>query len=347
MNILGIESSCDESAASVMRIIDGNLSVLSNIINSQIEIHKLYGGVVPEIAARAHSENLKSVIKLALSEAKLNLSEIDAFAATSGPGLIGGVMVGMTYAKMLASITKKKFIAINHLEAHALSPKITEKIEYPYLLLMVSGGHSQFVAVKSFRNYQTIGGTIDDSVGEAFDKVAKLLNLGYPGGPLIEKCANMGDERSFKFPLSMTDREGCDMSFSGLKTSVLYSTKKIENLTQEIICNISASFQYTISEILKRRTENALKIFENLNLQNKNKSFVIAGGVAANKYISNKIKELVESLGFQFFKPKMEYCTDNAAMVAYAGIEAYKNNVFSEMSFVPKSRWSLDDLILD
>lgn len=255
MNILGIESSCDESAASIMSIIDGEHAVLSNIINSQVETHQEYGGVVPEIAARMHSKNLKTVIELALEKAKLNLSEIDAFAATSGPGLIGGVMVGMMYAKMLASITKKKFIAINHLEAHALSPKITEKIEYPYLLLMVSGGHSQFVVVRGFRNYKTIGGTIDDSVGEAFDKVAKLLGLGYPGGQLIEKCAAEGDENYFKFPLSMTDREGCDMSFSGLKTSVLYSVKKIEQLNQkinqEIIANISASFQYAISEILK------------------------------------------------------------------------------------------------
>ena len=341
--ILGIETSCDETAAAVY---SGSGAVLSNVIYSQTKEHKAFQGVVPEVAARAHLHNLSWVINEALICANCELADIAAFGATGGPGLVGGVMIGTVYAKMLSSIFKKPYIAVNHLEAHALSPKIDRDIQYPYLLLLVSGGHCQFISVNDLADYEIFGKTLDDAVGEAFDKVAKLLNLGYPGGPAVEQAALNGDPYKYKLPLSMTDRAGCDMSFSGLKTAVLYLTQKV-GLCDQVIYDISASFQYVVGEILANRVQNAIKSFEHRHLELSSRNFVIAGGVAANKYLRQRLQLVAENYGFHFDAPSMNYCTDNAAMIAYAASEYLKRGIVSNLNFSPRARWSLESLKAD
>ncbi len=339
MLVLGIETSCDETAVA---IIDDKKKIYSNKIYSQIDLHKKFGGVVPEIAARSHVELLPHVLEEAIKEAKVDLKNIDAVAATGGPGLIGGVMVGVMYGKTIASALNKKFIAINHLEGHALIPRVTENIDYPYLLLLISGGHCQIVIVEKLGKYEIIGKTIDDAVGEAFDKTAKLLDLGYPGGPIVEKYAENGDEKAFTFPKPLLKKGECNFSFSGLKTAVRNQINKLDKLSEKTKSDICASFQYTVSEIINHKIMESFKLFNSKFPHSKN--VVISGGVAANKYIRKKLSENISTLGYKLFYPPINLCTDNAVMIAYAGIERLNNGDYSNLDFEPKSRWSLDNI---
>jgi N6-L-threonylcarbamoyladenine synthase len=335
VKILGIESSCDDSAAA---IIDEENNILSNIVVSQLKEHAPYSGVVPEIAARAHMQNLEYVILKALSDANLKFQDIDAIAATTGPGLIGGVIVGTMFAKSICAARNLQFISINHLEGHALTARLTSKVQYPYLLLLASGGHCQFIAVESLGKYHLLGETLDDAAGEAFDKVAKMLKLGYPGGPIVEKMALEGNKSAFLLPLSMVDRDGCDMSFSGIKTAVLRIVEKQDKLTDQFVRDICASFQDVVARIFAAKTEKAIKLFQE---RFDSKSFVLAGGVAANQHIRAILEQKVSGLGFAITCPPVGLCTDNAAMIAYAGLERFKAGIFNDLMTCPRARWSL------
>lgn len=288
--------------------------------------------------------NLQSAVKRALLDAKMDLQDIDAIAATCGPGLIGGVIVGTMFAKGLASAAKKPFIAINHLEGHILTARLTSDITFPYLSLLVSGGHCQFIAVLGIGEYKILGETLDDAVGEAFDKTAKILGLGFPGGPIIEKLAMIGRHDAYILPLSMTDRSGCDMSFSGLKTAVRRIVEEERNLSKEFIQNICASFQYTIGEILSSRAINAIEMFEKMCHPPHDKNFILSGGVAANMYLRKKLQYAISNHGFNLIAPEISLCTDNGAMIAWAGCERLKLGKVDDLSFCPKARWSLEDL---
>ncbi|MBP7190342.1 MAG: tRNA (adenosine(37)-N6)-threonylcarbamoyltransferase complex transferase subunit TsaD [Rickettsiaceae bacterium] len=341
--VLGIESSCDDTSVA---IVTSEKDILSNIIISQIEEHSPYMGVVPEIAARSHMLNLRGAFREALLTAKVSLEDLDAIAFTGGPGLIGGVIVGTMFAKGLASVTKKPLIAVNHLEGHALTVRLTNDIGFPYLLLLASGGHCQFVQVDGVGHYKILGRTLDDAIGEAFDKTAKMLGLGYPGGPIIEKLALKGDHRAYSLPFPMVSREGCDMSFSGLKTAVrilIEDLKDSNKLDDKAICDICASFQYTVSEILSRRLINAIsKFLESAGAVDKR--FVISGGVAANQYIKSRLQGVVEKENFEIITPPIKLCTDNAAMIAWAGVERFRLGKLNDLSFCPRARWSLEEL---
>ena len=341
LTFLGIETSCDETSAAIVQADrNNNSSVLSNIISSQAKKHEKFGGVVPELAARAHIENTEFVIKDAIQKSKINLKDIDGVAATAGPGLIVSLHVGLNIGKSIACSIKKPFLAINHLEGHALSPGLDKKIEYPYLLLLISGGHSQFLIVKDVGSYQQLGTTIDDAVGEAFDKTAKILELKYPGGPNVEKFAKGGDKKYFKLPQPIINRGGCNLSFAGLKTAVMHQAKNISK-DKKLKKNLAASFQYTINEILRKKTLIAMKDFRE-KIKKKNPDFVIAGGVAANKTIRNNLKSVCKEKEFNANFPPVEYCGDNAAMIAWAGIQRFKKNK-NDLLLVPaKSRWPLD-----
>lgn len=339
-HILGIESSCDDTGAAV---VSSDKQILSNVVISQLKEHAPYLGVVPEVAARSHMRNLESAVKKALLDAKMDLQDIDAIAATCGPGLIGGVIVGTMFAKGLASAAKKPFIAINHLEGHILTARLTSDITFPYLSLLVSGGHCQFIAVLGIGEYKILGETLDDAVGEAFDKTAKILGLGFPGGPIIEKLAMIGRHDAYILPLSMTDRSGCDMSFSGLKTAVRRIVEEERNLSKEFIQNICASFQYTIGEILSSRAINAIEMFEAMYPPH-DKNFILSGGVAANMYLRKKLQYAISNHGFNLIAPEISLCTDNGAMIAWAGCERLKLGKVDDLSFCPKARWSLEDL---
>jgi N6-L-threonylcarbamoyladenine synthase len=343
MIVLGIESSCDETAASIVAQIDGRTKVLSNIIASQIKEHTPYGGVVPEIAARSHVEKIDIVIKSALYEAGIEVSQIDGIAATSGPGLIGGVMVGLLSAKALCVGTGLPLLAVNHLEGHALSPRLSQDVEFPYLLLLVSGGHCQILKVSGIGQYQRLGTSIDDALGECFDKVAKILGLGYPGGPLVEARAKLGNAKRFEFPRPLIGRAGCDFSFAGLKTAVL---RQVENLcidgaklSEADINDICASFQNTISRILINRLENA---FIMSGLEGDDCRLVLAGGVAANQNIRQNLIEFCNQKNWKFFAPEMQYCGDNGAMIALVGIEKLKIGDIAPLNIAPRPRWPLD-----
>lgn len=334
MKILGIESSCDETAAS---IVNDNKEILSNVIISQIDEHQKFGGVVPEIASRAHLSHVQTVVDKALKDADLSLNDLDAIAVTAGPGLIGGLLVGIMFAKGLSFAINKPLLAINHLEGHALTARLTNEIEFPYLMLLVSGGHCQILIVENVGVYHKLGGTLDDAVGESFDKVAKMLGLDYPGGPIIEKLALTGNPNKYDFPKPMKGREGCDFSFSGLKTAVRLIIEKTE-LTPENIADICASFQRTIAEILLDRLNNALKISKKSHP--KIKQLIIAGGVAANQYLLKEIQSSIEKHNIETIAPPIKLCTDNAAMISWAGIERFRLGVKDEV-IVPKSRWPL------
>ena len=335
---LGIETSCDEPAASIVREkSDGTGEILSNIISSQVKEHKEFGGVVPEIAARAHVEKIEFIIKKAIKESKLNLNKISGISATAGPGLIVCLTVGLNVGKAIAGSLKKPFIAINHLEGHALSPKINKKIEFPYLLLLISGGHTQFLEVKGVNNYKRLGTTIDDALGEAFDKTAKLLGIEFPGGPKIEEWAKKGDKNYFKLPKPIIKKGGCNLSFAGLKTAVLRTSKKIKNQKEKY--HLAASFQKTINEILYTKTKVAMLEFSK---NNNNKILVIAGGVASNLTIRKNLIKLAEEKKYTSIFPPPNLCSDNAAMIAWAGIERYKMKLIDNLVFPSKARWPLD-----
>ena len=340
LTFLGIETSCDETAASVVREkIDGTGEILSNVVSSQVEEHKDFGGVVPEIAARAHVEKIEFIIKKALEESSLNLNNINGIAATAGPGLIVCLTVGLNAGKAIAGSLKKPFIAVNHLEGHALSPKINNKIKFPYLLLLISGGHTQFLEINGINNYKRLGTTIDDALGEAFDKTAKLLGIEFPGGPKIEEWAKKGDENYFKLPKPILKTGGCNLSFAGLKTAVLRTSKKLKNQKEKY--HLAASFQKTINDILYEKTKVAMEVFLQ-NKKNIQKTFVIAGGVAANLKIRQNLIKLSKEKNFVSIFPPVNLCSDNAAMIAWAGIERFKNNLIDNLEFPIRPRWQLD-----
>jgi len=340
LTFLGIETSCDETAASVVREkSDGTGEILSNVVSSQIQEHKEFGGVVPEIAARAHVEKIEFVIKKAINESNLNLKNLDGIAATAGPGLIVCLTVGLNIGKAIAGSLNKPLLAVNHLEGHALSPKINKKIEFPYLLLLISGGHTQFLQVNGVNNYKRLGTTIDDALGEAFDKTAKLLGIEFPGGPKIEEWARKGNENYFELPKPILKRGGCNLSFAGLKTAVLKISKNLKNKEEKY--HLAASFQKTINEILYEKTNIAMKEFLKV-IRNKKNTFVIAGGVAANLSIRENLTKLSRENQFSPIFPPTNLCSDNAAMIAWAGIERFKINLIDNLEFPSKARWPLD-----
>jgi N6-L-threonylcarbamoyladenine synthase len=339
--ILGIESSCDETAASLVTENElGNTIILSNIISSQTDVHKKFGGVVPELAARAHIEKIDLITKKAINDSNINLEDIDAIASTAGPGLVVCLSVGLSFGKALAYSLNKPFIAINHLEGHALSPRLNTKLNYPYLLLLISGGHSQFLSVSGLGKYKRLGTTIDDSVGEAFDKTARLLGIEFPGGPKIEEYAKKGNPNKFKLPKPIFNKGGCNLSFAGLKTAVLKIAQKITTTQQKY--DLAASFQKTIEEILYKKSKIAFKEFKNINMIGKN-TFVVAGGVAANRNIRQILEKLCEEESFEAIFPPIDLCGDNAAMIAMVGLEKFKLKQFSELDYPAKPRWPLDE----
>ena len=338
---LGIETSCDETAASIVREkSDGTGEILSNIVSSQIEEHKEFGGVVPEIAARAHVEKIEFIIKKAIKESGLDLKNIDGISATAGPGLIVCLTVGLNAAKAIAGSLDKPFVAINHLEGHALSPKIIKKIKFPYLLLLISGGHTQFLEVNGVNSYKRLGTTIDDALGEAFDKTAKMLDLGYPGGPNVEKFSKLGDKNHFKLPEPIINKAGCNLSFAGLKTAVLRESKKI-NGDDKMKYNLAASFQNTINKILYKKTKVAIKTFKE-KTKKKEVKLIVAGGVAANKSIRENLSNLAKETNCETIYPDLKFCGDNASMIAWAGIKRFKKNLIDDLNITAKSRWPLD-----
>ena len=342
MLILGIETSCDETAAAVVSDGPPAERILSNLVFSQLEEHRLYGGVVPEIAARSHLERIDSLVTRALEEASLDLDDLDAIAATCGPGLIGGVMVGMMTGKAIAAVKGKPFIAVNHLEGHALTVRLTHDLEFPYLLLLVSGGHCQLLAVEGVGRYRRYGGTIDDAVGEAFDKTAKMLGLGYPGGPAVERYAQEGDASRFPLPRPMVGRPGCDFSFSGLKTAVRHALDKLAELTEADKADVAASFQASVAAVLEDRTKQALDRFK--EEMGQPGPLVVAGGVAANKALRARLTALARRQGTDLIAPPPALCTDNAAMIAWAGLERYRLGADDPLDFPARPRWPLDSL---
>ena len=339
--ILGIETSCDETAVAIIREKNnGRAEILSNVVSSQVEVHKEFGGVVPELAARSHIEKIDIIAQKALEESKIKLEDVDAVAVTAGPGLIVCLSVGLNFAKAISASIQKPFIAVNHLEGHALSPKLNSDINYPYLLLLISGGHSQYLLVEGLGKYKRLGTTIDDALGEAFDKTAKLLGIEFPGGPQIEILARKGDPNRFILPLPIINRGGCNLSFAGLKTAVLKLSKNIKNENDKY--DIAASFQKTIEKIIYKKSKVALEQYKKIKKTNNNK-FVIAGGVAANKNIRKVLTKLCEEERFDAIFPPIEFCGDNAAMIAIAGLEKFKKKQFNNLEFSPKPRWALDD----
>ncbi len=342
ITFLGIETSCDETAAAVVRENDkGTANILSNIVSSQIEEHKKFGGVVPELAARAHLENIEYIIDATLKESKISIEDLDGVAATAGPGLIVCLTVGLNIGKSIAAFSNKPFVGVNHLEGHALSPGLEKKIKFPYLLLLISGGHTQFLIVKDVNNYEQLGTTIDDALGEAFDKTAKMLDLGYPGGPSVEKFAKLGDKDFFKLPEPIINKAGCNLSFAGLKTAVLRESKKI-NGEDKLKYNLAASFQNTINKILYKKTKVAVEMFKE-KTQKDNFQLIVAGGVAANETIRNNLSSLSDEIGFETIYPDPKFCGDNAAMIAWAGIQRFKKNMIDDVNITAKSRWPLDE----
>ena len=341
ITFLGIETSCDETAAAVIQENDnGAADILSNVVSSQIEEHKKFGGVVPELAARAHLENIEYIIGTAFKESKISIDEVDGVAATAGPGLIVCLTVGLNIGKSIAAFSNKPFIGVNHLEGHALSPGLEKKIKFPYLLLLISGGHTQFLIVKDVNQYEQLGTTIDDALGEAFDKTAKMLDLGYPGGPNVEKFSKLGDKNFFKLPEPIINKAGCNLSFAGLKTAVLRESKKI-NGEDKLKYNLAASFQNTINKILYKKTKVAVEMFRE-KTKKENFQFIVAGGVAANKSIRDNLSTLSNEMNLKTIYPDLKFCGDNAAMIAWAGIQRFKKNMINDVNISAKSRWPLD-----
>jgi N6-L-threonylcarbamoyladenine synthase len=343
--VLGIETSCDETAAAVVRdVAEPGMRILSNVVLSQIADHAAFGGVVPEIAARAHVEVVDGVIETALAEAGLGLSEIDAIAVTAGPGLIGGLIAGLMTAKALAAATAKPLIAVNHLEGHALTARLTDDLAFPYLLLLVSGGHTQLVLVHGVGRYERLATTIDDALGEAFDKTAKLLGLPYPGGPNVEAAARAGDSSRFAFPRPLKGDRRPDFSFSGLKTAVRQAASAIAPLSEADIADICASFQLAVTDTLCDRLSVSLEHFLGRYPGEAAPALVVAGGVAANRAIRAAMEGLCTARGFRLVAPPAALCTDNAAMIAWAGLERLRAGLATgdPLSYPARSRWPLD-----
>nr|WP_070960424.1 tRNA (adenosine(37)-N6)-threonylcarbamoyltransferase complex transferase subunit TsaD [Hyphomonas sp. Mor2] len=343
VTLLGIETSCDETAAAVLRRhADGRSEILAETVHSQIEEHAPYGGVVPEIAARAHADIADSVIAQTLEASGCNLADMDAVAATSGPGLIGGVMVGMMTGKALALAAGKPFIPINHLEGHALSPRIAEACPFPYLLLLVSGGHCQFLEVTGLGAYRRLGSTIDDAAGEAFDKLAKTLGIGFPGGPAVERLARQGDASRFDLPRPLLNRPDLDLSFAGLKTAAARVVEK-EALDEQGRADLCAAFQLAVTECLAGKTERALAAFQ--SHFSDAQRLVVAGGVAANQTIRAALEHVARAAGARLIAPPLRHCTDNAVMIAQAGAERLQTGMVTGMGldFAARPRWPLDE----
>lgn len=358
LTVLGLETSCDETAASVVRLSAAGAQVLSSVIHSQIDDHAAYGGVVPEIAARSHVEMIDGVTRRAMSEAGLDWSALDGVAATAGPGLVGGVMVGLSYGKAAALARGLPLIAVNHLEGHAVSARLGAETTYPFLLLLVSGGHCQLLEVRGIGDMSRLGTTIDDAAGEAFDKIAKAMGLGYPGGPALERLAASGDGSRFELPRALLGRKDCDFSFSGLKTAASRLAQTCE--TEQDRADLADAVQKAIARQLAERSERAMKDYAEAHpeladgalkqpspvgeaIGQKERLFVVAGGVAANKTIRRTLEDLATKHGFAFLAPPMAYCTDNAAMIALAGAERLEKGLTSDIDVAARPRWPLDE----
>jgi N6-L-threonylcarbamoyladenine synthase len=333
--VLGIETSCDETAAA---LVNDRGEILADVVLSQLADHRPFGGIVPEVAARSHLDHLDRLIKAAMEQAQISFAKLDAVAATGGPGLIGGVMVGVMTGKAIASVISKPFLAVNHLEGHALTARLTHKISFPYLLLLISGGHCQLLIVEGVGKYRRLGTTIDDAAGEAFDKVAKMLGLGYPGGPAVERAAKGGDATRFALPRPMKGKPNCDFSFSGLKTAVRQMLP--ESITAQDAADMAASFQMALADAVADRCKRASRIFVEAHPEGRH--LVVAGGVAANSVLRSRLEKLALEVGLELIAPPLKYCTDNAAMIAWAGIERLRLGQSDGMDFAPRPRWPLD-----
>jgi N6-L-threonylcarbamoyladenine synthase len=341
MIILGIETTCDETAAAVVsRGEDGRGHILSNVVLSQIGEHAQFGGVVPEIAARAHVEALDRIIAKAIADAQISFEALDGVAAAAGPGLIGGVIVGLTTAKAIAMARDKPLLAVNHLEGHALTARLTDATPFPYCLFLASGGHTQILGVRGVGDYVRLGGTVDDAIGEAFDKTAKLLGLGYPGGPLVEKEAARGDPERFALPRPMLGRRDADFSLSGLKTALRLEAEKIAPLSDDDVADLCASFQRAVGDVVKDRLRSGLRMFR-LRISSPT-ALVCAGGVAANHAIRKVLHRVAFEIGTELVAPPPALCTDNAAMIAWAGAERLGLGLTDPLDFAPRARWPLD-----
>lgn len=338
LTVLGLETSCDETAASVVRLTGGRAEVLSSVVHSQIDDHAAYGGVVPEIAARSHVEMIAEVTRRAMAEADMGYDGLDGIAATAGPGLVGGVMVGLSFGKAAALARGLPLVAVNHLEGHAVSARLGAEVAYPFLLLLVSGGHCQLLEVRGVGDMSRIGATIDDAAGEAFDKIAKALGLGYPGGPALERLAMQGDGSKIDLPRALLGRKDCDFSFSGLKTAAFRIAQTCE--TEQDKADLADAVQNAISRQLSDRSERALAAYAETH---DHRLFVVAGGVAANKTIRATLQATAAKHGFDFLAPPMAYCTDNAAMIALAGAERLALGLTSDIDVVARPRWPLDE----
>jgi len=343
MIILGIETTCDETAAAVVaRTEDGRGRILSNIVLSQVAEHAEFGGVVPEIAARAHVEVLDCIIAKAMAEARVRFEALDGVAAAAGPGLIGGVIVGLTTAKAIALAHDKPLIAVNHLEAHALTARLTDATAFPYCLFLASGGHTQILGVRGVGDYLRLGGTVDDAIGEAFDKTAKLLGLGYPGGPLVESQATHGDPARFALPRPMAGRQDADFSLSGLKTALRIEAEKIAPLGDQDVADLCASFQQAVVDVVRDRLRHGLRQFR--SLIGAPNALVCAGGVAANAAIRAVLHRVAVEAGTMLVAPPPALCTDNGAMIAWAGAERLALGLTDALDFAPRARWPLDQV---
>ena len=343
--ILGIESSCDDTAAALVSGAPGAAHVVSSVVQGQTALHADFGGVVPEIAARAHAERLDICVRSALDTAGAQLRDVDAIAVTAGPGLIGGVVSGVMCAKGLAAGSGRPLIGVNHLAGHALTPRLTDGVPFPYLMLLVSGGHCQFLIAHAPDRFVRLGGTIDDAPGEAFDKTAKLLGLPQPGGPAVEQAARAGDPARFAFPRPLVGRDGCDMSFSGLKTALLRArdglVAKQRGLTEADRADLCAGFQAAVADVLTHKTRVALATY--LDLAPERPIMAIAGGVAANQTIRAQLDALCAEQGVEALAPPLALCTDNAAMIAYAGLERFAGGARDDMTLAARPRWPLDE----
>ena len=343
LRVLGIETSCDETAAAVvLRKGPHHGKILSNVVRAQLDEHAAFGGVVPEIAARAHVEVLDKVVAQAMREADATWDDLDGIAATAGPGLLGGVLVGLMTAKAIASARGLPFVAVNHLEAHALTPGLTDGLAPPYLLLLVSGGHTQLLIVRDLGDYDRLGTTLDDALGEAFDKTAKLLGLPYPGGPEVETCAATGDVDRFDLPRPLAGRPAPDFSFAGLKTALRRQAEQLGPLSEQDIADLCASFQQAVGDVVVDRTGVAMALFEDRVPAGNGRNLVVAGGVAANSVLRARLAQLCDEHGFALHVPPVALCTDNGAMVAWAGAERLARGLTDGFDFPARARWPLD-----